>query len=257
MRCDEFEHELDVWMSGDPPPGGADGLRRHAAGCARCRMVWDRAGAIREVLAGEADDPPDTPAVSGARARLREAFDRAGHPPIRFGALRSPVGPLFVGVTDRGVCDVTFGALPERVYRDRLLRRSPEVWRDDRSVADVRAQLEAYFSGGLTRFDLPVDLRHVTPFTRKVLRAAGRIRFGRVTSYGLLATAIGSPGASRAVGGALGRNPVPIIIPCHRVLARGGALGGFTGGLETKRALLRIEGHAVPDTEGGLFDGAR
>jgi methylated-DNA-[protein]-cysteine S-methyltransferase len=92
---------------------------------------------------------------------------------------------------------------------------------------------------------LPCDLAGQSPFTQKVLTATRAIPRGAPWSYGRLAAAIGQPGAARAVGGALGRNPLPIVIPCHRVLAHGGAIGGFTGGLAIKRALLRLEGTAV------------
>ena len=119
----------------------------------------------------------------------------------------------------------------------------PEVLRDRDVVELAMTELEAYFQGRLSTFTVPVDLRGVTDFTRRVLRATRRIPFGTLLSYGDVASRIGSPRASRAVGGALGRNPVPIIVPCHRVIAQGGKLGGFTGGLETKRALLQIEGH--------------
>jgi len=158
-----------------------------------------------------------------------------------------------VGATNKGVCDVTFGQPSERRYRARLLRQSPEVWRDDAGLEAVTEQLRAYFAGELTRFSLSVDMRQVPPFTARVLQETRKIRFGQVTSYGALAARIGSPGASRAVGGALGRNPVPIIIPCHRVIAQGGRLGGFTGGLPTKRILLGLEGYRLPEPSGRLF----
>lgn len=253
MSCEEFAADLDAWLAGDLAT--VDRLRRHLDRCAACEAEWASVRTMGGWLA-DLDPETDEAAVIRARDRLRSELDRAGHPPVRFGTLSSPVGQLFVGVTEHGVCDLTFGQTSERRYRERLLGWSPEVRRDDDGVADIRAQLEAYFTGELTRFALPVDLRHVTPFTEKVLRAARDIEFGQVTSYGRLATRIGSPGASRAVGGALGRNPIPIIIPCHRVLAAGGRLGGFTGGLQTKRTLLRHEGHELQAQTGPLFDEA-
>jgi methylated-DNA-[protein]-cysteine S-methyltransferase len=251
MSCEAFAGDLDAWLAGDLAT--ADRIGRHVAQCATCGGEW---ASVRTIggMGSDDDSVADVASVTRARDRLRTALDRAGHPPIRFGVLSSPVGQLFVGVTEQGVCDVTFGQTSERRYRERLLSRSPEVRRDDEGVAEIRAQLEAYFAGELTRFALAVDLRQVTPFTQKVLRAARAIEFGQVTSYGRLATRIGSPGASRAVGGALGRNPIPIIIPCHRVLAAGGRLGGFTGGLGTKRTLLRHEGYTLQSQTGALFD---
>jgi len=146
---------------------------------------------------------------------------------VRFSSLQTPVGLVFVGVSDGGVCDVTFNEPNEDRYRDRL-------------------------AGTLRRFTVEVDLRAITAFTALVLRVTCDIPFGQVLCYGDVANRIGAPKASRAVGGALGRNPVPIIVPCHRVVAQGGRLGGFTGGLETKRTLLRIEGHAI-STPGRLM----
>ena len=253
MTCEQFVQQIDWLLTGDVPETTVRAMRRHAAGCGDCGVEWRRVHGLRGVLAIAAADEPNATAVRRARARLRRTFDRAGHPAIRFGQLRTPVGRLFVGTTDRGVCDLTFGQSSERRYRERLLCRSPEVWRDDAGLAAVVEELMAYFAGELTRFSLRVDLRQVTPFTARVLRETRKIRFGRVTSYGELAARIGSRGASRAVGGALGRNPVPIIVPCHRVLARGGGLGGFTGGLATKRVLLGLEGHHFPAASLRLF----
>jgi len=247
MTCHQFGRQLDRLLAGDLQVASVTTMQRHAAGCGACGLEWDRVHRFHAVLAATAaDDEPDVAVVRRVRAVLRSAFDRAGHPAIRFGRFLTPVGILFVGTTDKGVCDVTFGQPSERRYRERLQRWSPEVWRDDAGLATVNEELKAYFAGELTRFSLSMDLRHVTRFTARVLRETRNIRFGQVTSYGALAARIGSPGASRAVGGALGRNPVPILVPCHRVIAQGGQLGGFTGGLQIKRILLGLEGHRFP-----------
>ncbi len=215
--------------------------------CGRCSAAW--ASARDFLSACEAADGDELKGVTAmarrAREDLRVAFARAGHPVVRFDWLRTPVGRVFVGVSDRGVCDVTFDESSEDAYRRRLATRAPEVWRDRAAVETALAELDAYFSGHRQRFSLQIDLRGVTAFTERVLRATRRIPFGSRLSYGDVAKRIGSPGASRAVGGALGRNPVPIIVPCHRVVAHGGKLGGFTGGVEVKQALLELEGHRV------------
>lgn len=112
---------------------------------------------------------------------------------------------------------------------------------DDALLATVAAQLQAYFAGASAGFDLPLDL-HGTPFQRSVWRALLAIAPGRTSSYGLIAAAIGSAAAVRAVGGAIGRNPVSVIVPCHRVIGRDGSLTGYAGGVERKRALLALEG---------------
>jgi len=122
--------------------------------------------------------------------------------------------------------------------------RDPAWRRDDRVLAPVKAQLKAYFAGELAGFDLrlhPVG----TPFQQKVWDGLLRIPYGRTVSYAELAAAIGRPNAPRAVGSANGRNPIPIIIPCHRVIATGGKLGGYGGGLDKKRALLDLEAGAA------------
>jgi methylated-DNA-[protein]-cysteine S-methyltransferase len=255
MTCDEFGGQLDRLVTGDLRDSVETAMRRHAVSCGACGLAWGQVHGLRRLLAAATadDDEPGAMDVRRARSRLRSAFDRAGHPVIRFGRLQTPVGTLFVGTTDTGVCDVTFGQSSEQRYRERLQRQSPEVWRDDAGLAPVTEELLAYFAGELTRFSLPVDLRQVTAFTARVLRETRKIEFGQVMSYGQLAAQIGSPGASRAVGGALGRNPVPIIVPCHRVIAQGGRIGGFTGGLPTKRTLLRLEGHRSPDPSRMLF----
>tara|TARA_B100001123_G_scaffold91517_2_gene105327 strand:- start:379 stop:1167 length:789 start_codon:yes stop_codon:yes gene_type:complete len=250
MNCKRFARELNAWLAGDHRPESTDVLTRHAETCDSCARHWEPARGLRGL-----DAPYETSSqqLRAVRQRRKAAFDWAGHSVVRFGSIASPVGRIFVGATDEGLCDVSFRQTSDETYRGWLQKWSAEVWRDDESVSEATDQLEAYFAGRLTRFQLPIDLRQVTPFTEKVLRAVDGIAFGRVSSYGTLARSLGSPGASRAVGGALGRNPVPIVIPCHRVLASGGLLGGFTGGLDTKGALLRLEGHDIPEPTVGLY----
>ncbi len=246
MTCDTFIRRLDAFLAGDAP-ATRRALAAHAAGCPSCRMWWSAS----EMLRRDTIDPePDVAEETGARltalrARLREAFDRAGSPPMRFTSLTTPVGRVFLARSPRGVCDLSFHVTDEDRYRARLSRRAPEIVRDDRALRPVVDELDAYFAGALRQFSADVDLRGVTPFTGRVLEAARGIGFGEVTSYGDLARAIGVPAASRAVGGALGRNPVPIIVPCHRVLQQGSSLGGYTGGLDIKRTLLALEGYRL------------
>ena len=162
---------------------------------------------------------------------------------IRYARLDTPLGPILAAAGDRGVRRLVLRERDEAAFA-RELRARPGV-RPRRSAAALKPlhrELRAYFAGRLRRFTVPFDLSGLTPFHQAVLRATAKIRFGRTASYGEIAKRIGKPGASRAVGNALGKNPVSLLVPCHRVVGCGGSIGGFTGGLGLKRALLKIEG---------------
>lgn len=242
MTCADVTTRLESVLGGDLSVQGfmTASTRSHLAVCSGCEQAWalvqlalDEAGRLEEGL---------SESLPRVRAELRQAFARHGRPLIKYDRLLTPIGTVFVGVSDRGLYDVTFDAPNESAYRRRLARRVPELHRDRSAVEPVMAQLDDYFSGRRHSFSLDVDLRGVSQFTSRVLSVTRQIPFGELLRYGDIAHRLGSPGASRAVGGALGRNPVPIVVPCHRVVA-GGGLGGFTGGLDTKRALLAHEGH--------------
>jgi methylated-DNA-[protein]-cysteine S-methyltransferase len=163
------------------------------------------------------------------------------------GALATPLGPVLAAVSDRGLVGLSFGR-GIRAFGAELARRGhAPVVRADARLARMHTELREYLTGTRRRFQLAVDLRSASEFQRRVLMAARRIPRGRVSSYGEIARRIGQPGASRAVGQALGHNPVPIVIPCHRVVAAGGRLGGYVGGTAIKRKLLALEG-AAPAT---------
>ena len=154
-----------------------------------------------------------------------------------------PVGELLLAATDRGVCWIEFA--PEETL-DRLARQvGTRLLRVPRRLTAVRRELDEYFSGARTTFDVDVDVATVPAFQQSVLRELARVPYGEVTTYGALAGRIGKPRAARAVGGALNRNPVPIILPCHRVVGASGSLVGYAGGLERKQALLKLEGAAL------------
>ena len=254
MTCTEFTQQVDALLSGDVGHSKfyTRRVREHVERCSDCSRTWSRVTSLLELLTEPEKDRDVETAVERAREHLHVAFNRIGRPVLRFDILRTPIGRVFVGMSDQGVCDVTLDDPNERDYRHRLAQRAPEVWRDRDVVKPAMTELDAYFRGQLTRFTVPIDLRGVTDFTRLVLSATQRIPFGALLSYGDVASHIGAPRASRAVGGALGRNPIPIIVPCHRVIAHGGKLGGFTGDIETKRALLKIEGHAEDESRSRL-----
>ena len=155
------------------------------------------------------------------------------------------VGNVVVAVSDKGLCAVKFGKRPLSIYVRKLFKMFPEseMRRDRAAVGPYRQEIVEYLEGKRTCFTRPIDLCAVRgQFQRKVLRRCHRVPFGRLVSYGGLASRAGSPGAARAVGAAMAANPLPIVVPCHRVIAAGGALGGYTGGLTYKRKLLALEG---------------
>ncbi|MFE0698643.1 methylated-DNA--[protein]-cysteine S-methyltransferase [Streptomyces sp. NPDC058872] len=167
--------------------------------------------------------------------------------PTEWAVVESPIGPLFLAATERGLVRVEFHATAER--RERMLDRLAgqfgvgAVERAAGRLAEPVRQLDRYFAGGLRAFDLPLDWSLTTGFNRQVLRELARtVPYGTVVGYGELAGRVGQPGAAQAVGAAMGANPLPLVVPCHRVVESGGGLGGFGGGLETKRQLLALEG---------------
>ncbi len=164
-----------------------------------------------------------------------------------FTTWESPLGPLWLAADEEGLTAVHFAAAPDAAERRRWRRWGlPAPQRDDDHPLLRRAvrQLEAYFLGERTAFDLPLDLRG-TPFQKRVWEEVARIPYGETRTYGYIAGQIGRPWAARAVGQAVGRNPVVIVVPCHRVVAADGTLGGFSSGLWRKRALLALEGVTV------------
>ncbi len=156
----------------------------------------------------------------------------------------SPVGPLTLVFDDDGALTGLY-MLHQRHLPDPAAFGDP----DDSLGDDVVRQLDEYFAGERTAFDLPQAPRG-TEFQRSVWHELEKIPYGRTSSYGALATTLGMPGAARAVGAATGRNPLPIIVPCHRLVGSGGALTGYAGGLEVKTALLGLEAqHVEPDAQ--------
>jgi methylated-DNA-[protein]-cysteine S-methyltransferase len=170
-------------------------------------------------------------------ARFREAALREGLIDVRYDIVDSPVGALFVAATDRGLARISY--FPDGM-EDVLARTfGPRVLRSP--LDDVRRELDEYFEGRRREFDLPLDLR-VAPFYADVLAELARVPYGKTDTYGALAAKVGRPRAARAVGTVMNRNPIPIVLPCHRIVGASGALTGYAGGLEVKRHLLQLEG---------------
>jgi methylated-DNA-[protein]-cysteine S-methyltransferase len=180
-------------------------------------------------------------------ARLRSALARraadAGLLDVAYGTYDSPLGALTVMVTSRGLVRLSYPGEGIAAQLDELAGRvSPRILQAPERTDSVRRQLDEYFDGNRRTFDVPIDWRLMQGFAGNVLRATARIPFGSVSSYREVAAQAGSPNAYRAAGNALGSNPMPIVVPCHRVLHAGGGLGGYTGGIARKQFLLRLEG---------------
>jgi methylated-DNA-[protein]-cysteine S-methyltransferase len=172
------------------------------------------------------------------------AAQAAGLLDVAYATLDSPVGRLLVATTPRGLVRIAYldsGDDEETALTDLAARISPRVLAAPARVDEPRRELDEYFAGRLSTFSVPIDWRLTHGFGRRVLRATARIPFGESSTYKQVATAAGSPRGHRAAGNALGHNPIPIIVPCHRVLHTGGGLGGYTGGLARKRVLLEVE----------------
>ena len=178
-------------------------------------------------------------AARGLRARAADA----GLVDVAYATVDSPLGPLWAAVTRRGLVTLAYDHEPS----DRLLERialavSPRILEGPSRLDEVRRELDEYFEGRRRDFEIPIDWSLVTGYARAVLQHTARIPYGQARSYAEVADAAGSPRGWRAAGNALGANPIPVVVPCHRVLRSGGAMGGYTGGLHRKRFLLELEG---------------
>jgi len=162
---------------------------------------------------------------------------------VALGVAPSPIGDLLLAVTPRGLACVAFASEDRDEVLAKIARElSPRILEAPAVTDVVRRELDDYFAGRRTRFDLRLDRRLMHPFAKQVLAATSRVPFGRLATYGEIAGRVGKPKAARAVGAALGSNPIPIVVPCHRVVGAGGKLTGYAGGLDRKRLLLRLEG---------------
>ncbi len=161
---------------------------------------------------------------------------------IAYDLADTPIGTLLLARTDGGLCRISFDPEPERLEDELARSFGARLLRVQRPLDDTRRQLDEYFEGRRHEFALQIDLRPTTDFTRRVLDELARVPYGETTTYGSLAQRAGRPSAARAVGTVMNRNPVPIVLPCHRVVGSTGSLVGYGGGLERKRHLLELEG---------------
>ncbi len=175
---------------------------------------------------------------------LTAAATESGLLDVAYATLDSPVGELLLAATPHGLVRLAYleGGDEDAVLEDLAQRLSPRILRAPASLDEPRRELDEYFSGRRAAFELSLDWTLSHGFSRRVLKATSRIPYGSVSSYGQIAADAGSPRAQRAAGNALGHNPIPIVVPCHRIVHAGGGIGGYTGGLERKRFLLGVEG---------------
>jgi methylated-DNA-[protein]-cysteine S-methyltransferase len=187
----------------------------------------------------------DEQAQRRLHARLAAAADEAGILDVAYRTVDTPVGPLLLAATERGLVRVAY----TREDHDRVLDQlatsiSPRVLRAPARLEGAAREIEEYFAGRRSRFDLPLDFRLSHGFRRTVLSHLTEIGYGRTASYAAVAAAAGNPKAARAVGTACATNPLPVVVPCHRVLRGDGTIGQYVGGTEAKRALLTLEAAA-------------
>ncbi len=174
--------------------------------------------------------------------KFRERAVAEGLVDVGYDLVDTPLGALLVAVTERGVCRVEFDPVPDRDLEPLAREFGVRVLRAPKAVDEPRRELSEYFEGARTRFDLRLDLRVSAEFRLRVMEELALVPYGSVTTYGALAAKAGRPAAARAVGTIMNRNPVPIVLPCHRVVGSTGSLVGYGGGLERKEQLLRLEG---------------
>ena len=177
-----------------------------------------------------------------ARHFAEEAFS-TGAAQVAYGLIPSPIGTLLAAVSHNGLLALSFESDDQECVLAAIATKvSPAIVDLPSATGAVRRQLDAYFRARLRTFDLEIDRILLTPFQRAVLGATSEIPLGQVRTYGQVAATAGKPKGARAVGRALGANPIPIVIPCHRVVAANGDLTGYAGGLDRKRFLLDLEG---------------
>jgi methylated-DNA-[protein]-cysteine S-methyltransferase len=203
----------------------------------------DRFAQVEAALRSSAPSDPDD-----VQEALRQAIDRAdaeGLIDVAWTTTDSPIGPLLLAATDVGLVRLDFGD-GDAALEALAVQVSPRVVAAPKRLDPVRRELDEYFDGARRAFDVPIDWRLSRGFRRDVLEHLhAEVGYGRTVSYLELATLAGNPKASRAVGSAMATNPIPIVVPCHRVLRTGGALGGYAGGLPAKVALLELEARAA------------
>lgn len=237
-ECDICCDAMPGYVCGDLKVIDADWIEEHTAHCGYCQRQLTGFQRLDHLLT-EYESSCEAVTAPPFRNRTREI--------ARYGTMDSPLGVLLIGMTDQGVCEIDFGrnhTIDE--FHGRMIGRGFDLIHDQVAIQPVVDQLTEYFQGRRNTFDVPVDVSHLTPFAQDVLQATASVPSGGIATYGEIARRIGNPGASRAVGNALGRNPIPIILPCHRVVPADRSIGNYTGGTDIKVTLLSLEGALLP-----------
>jgi methylated-DNA-[protein]-cysteine S-methyltransferase len=182
--------------------------------------------------------------LSAEAAEAAARFAATAPAEVRYAVLETPAGALVAAATERGLVRLAYedhNGGTDAILEQLAAKLSPRILEQPKALDPVARELDEFFHGTREHFDLPLDWALTGAFGRRVLTAALAIPYGEVRTYAQVASAAGSPGGSRAAGNALGANPMPIVVPCHRVVRTGGGLGGYTGGLHRKELLLAVE----------------
>jgi methylated-DNA-[protein]-cysteine S-methyltransferase len=191
--------------------------------------------------------PPTVDPADAAAAAAR--FAASAPADVHYALVDTPVGTLVAAATQRGLVTLSYTDIfggSDGVLDWVAAKLSPRMLEAPARLDDVRRELDEYFEGHRRTFDLPIDWALASAWGRKILKATAAIPFGEVSTYGAVAAKAGNPKASRAAGRALNTNPIPIVVPCHRVVGASGKLVGYAGGLDRKVTLLEIEGIELP-----------
>lgn len=240
--CDLCEESLPAYVLGDLERIDQSWIDEHTKTCNYCRNELNCFKGVDTLIdrccATDTAELPPLPVLP----------QKTAHRDAAYGKIDSPIGELFVAVSDEGVCEIGFGWMDDETgFETRLAHRGFNPMRNQTRIMEIADELNEYFSGKRSHFAVPLDFSGLTPFSRAVLDATSDVPFGETRTYHDIAKKIGSPGASRAVGNALNKNPIPLIVPCHRILPTGKGIGKYAGGVEAKHRLLTLEG-AIPAT---------
>ncbi len=238
-ECDVCCDAMPGYVCGDLRMLDKQWIDEHTANCGYCQRQLTGYQQVDHLLSEFDQERCGDVQAPAFTARTREV--------AKYGTMESPLGTLRIASTDAGVVEITFGRnISPQEFLSHMVARGFDPVPDQNAIQPVVRQLTEYFQGSRNVFDVPVDFSGLSLFAKNVLQATAAVPFGGTATYSEIARQIANPGASRAVGNALGRNPVPIILPCHRVVPVDRSIGNYTGGTDIKVRLLSIEGALLP-----------